>query len=505
MRLQGYCRPRRGFSNGIGNPAGTIESVRRERREEALLFGELLAGELVVVDMVTTAPSWSSAMRVRKTWLFSLSAAAAVTAGSNASDFLGFFTASPIPSGGDNHTIEAADLNGDGLVDLVLPNFEVDFDSVSVVLNTRGGTFAAPILVDLGARPWAARSADLDLDGDLDICVNATDGMLVTRVHVLLNDGDANFTPGGAFLIAGQARQLRLADLNGDGVIDAVTVNHGSNNISVLMGDGAGGFSPQSVYLAGHVPADATIGDINMDGAPDLVVANAFSKDVSIFLNDGSGEFPVEQITTFQLPPPPGSTFVHSPNSVVIQDFNNDGVNDLIIAHGGPWWAILFGVKDGGLGEPILIAAPAGMVDVIAPDLDEDGDLDLMFTQPLDRSLAVWLNDGDGNFELVQEMPTLIEPLDIAIADFDHDGDLDAAVAHALAEELGLHFQASGPFAPDFNGDGVVNGIDLAHLLAQWGGPGDADVNRSGIVDGVDLTAVLFEWGPIGDKRFTTR
>ncbi len=471
--------------------------MSRERREEALHFGEWSAGELGVVDLVTMAPSWSSAMRVRKTWLFSLSAAAVVTAGSNASDFLGFFTASPIPSGGDNHTIEAADLNGDGLADLVLPNFEVNLDSVTVVLNRGGGMFGAPILIDLGARPTAARTADVDLDGDLDICAIASDGMLIPRLYVLLNDGAADFIPSNSFLIAGHARQLRIADLNGDGAPDAVTVNHGSSNISILMGDGIGGFLPQSVHLAGQVPADVAIGDINLDGVIDIVIANAFSRDISFLINDGMGGFPAESTYTIELLPRPGSKFVSDPSAMTIHDFNGDGVNDLVVAHGGPIWELFLGDGSGQLLEPISISAPAGMVDVISSDLDQDGDLDLMFTQPLDRTMAVWLNDGNANFTLAQEIPTLIEPWDIAVADLDLDGDFDAAVAHRLGTNLGLHFQASGPFAPDFNGDGVVNGIDLAHLLAQLGGPGDADVNRSGMVDGADLMAVLFEWGAI--------
>ena len=46
----------------------------------------------------------------------------------------------------------------------------------------------------------------------------------------------------------------------------------------------------------------------------------------------------------------------------------------------------------------------------------------------------------------------------------------------------------------DLNGDGVVNGADLAALLAQWGGSGSADLNNSGSVDGADLAALLANW-----------
>lgn len=46
----------------------------------------------------------------------------------------------------------------------------------------------------------------------------------------------------------------------------------------------------------------------------------------------------------------------------------------------------------------------------------------------------------------------------------------------------------------DLNADGLVNGADLAILLAQWGGPGSADFDGDGVVAGADLAILLGEW-----------
>lgn len=46
----------------------------------------------------------------------------------------------------------------------------------------------------------------------------------------------------------------------------------------------------------------------------------------------------------------------------------------------------------------------------------------------------------------------------------------------------------------DLNGDGVVDGVDLAVLLSQWAGPGSADIDMSGVVDGIDLAFLLASW-----------
>jgi hypothetical protein len=48
---------------------------------------------------------------------------------------------------------------------------------------------------------------------------------------------------------------------------------------------------------------------------------------------------------------------------------------------------------------------------------------------------------------------------------------------------------------PDVNGDGLVNGIDLAFILTYWGSSAPiADLNDDGIVGGPDLTIVLSGW-----------
>lgn len=46
----------------------------------------------------------------------------------------------------------------------------------------------------------------------------------------------------------------------------------------------------------------------------------------------------------------------------------------------------------------------------------------------------------------------------------------------------------------DLNGDGVVNGADLAELLAQWNTNGVADLTGDGVVNGADLASLLAMW-----------
>jgi hypothetical protein len=48
----------------------------------------------------------------------------------------------------------------------------------------------------------------------------------------------------------------------------------------------------------------------------------------------------------------------------------------------------------------------------------------------------------------------------------------------------------------DFNGDNMVDGMDLAFILASWGTANEAeDLNGDGTVDGMDLAGLLAAWG----------
>jgi hypothetical protein len=47
----------------------------------------------------------------------------------------------------------------------------------------------------------------------------------------------------------------------------------------------------------------------------------------------------------------------------------------------------------------------------------------------------------------------------------------------------------------DINGDGAVNGADLAMLLGNWGGSGAGDLDGNGFVNGADLATLLGNWG----------
>jgi hypothetical protein len=80
-------------------------------------------------------------------------------------------------------------------------------------------------------------------------------------------------------------------DFNGDGHLDLVTANDGSNTVSVLLGRGDGTFAPQVTYPVGNSPLSVAVGDFTGDGHLDLAVANDGSDTVSVLLGRGDGTF----------------------------------------------------------------------------------------------------------------------------------------------------------------------------------------------------------------------
>src|SRR5262245_22835850 len=74
-------------------------------------------------------------------------------------------------------------------------------------------------------------------------------------------------------LLTGSSPQdAALADFNGDGRLDILTANIGSDDVAVLLGDGAGGFANAVRYPAGESPSSLAIGDCDDDGQSDVVV-----------------------------------------------------------------------------------------------------------------------------------------------------------------------------------------------------------------------------------------
>ena len=173
----------------------------------------------------------------------------------------------------------AGDFNGDGKLDLAIPN--VLHKNVSVLLNNGNGTFAAAVNYPVDFNPECIVIADLNADGKLDLAIGNFFGGATSAgtVSILLGNGNGTFQTAVNYA-AGTPEDLAVADLNADGKLDLVVASNTTSKATVLLGNGNGTFQAAVPYDTGSGtgPAGITIADFNGDNKPDLATANLGSK-----------------------------------------------------------------------------------------------------------------------------------------------------------------------------------------------------------------------------------
>ncbi|KOO53264.1 hypothetical protein Ctob_016414, partial [Chrysochromulina tobinii] len=175
-----------------------------------------------------------------------------------------------LPGGGaytPTFSIAAADVDGDGDLDVLLGNYG---SPSQVLLNAGDGTFPTNITLPGGGADTYTNSiaaADVDGDGDLDVLL----GNLDTPSRVLLNAGGGSF-PTSIELPGGSAptSSIVAADVDGDGDLDVLLGNWGSPS-QVLLNVGGGTF-PTSITLPGGGANTFSIAAADVDGDGDLDV-----------------------------------------------------------------------------------------------------------------------------------------------------------------------------------------------------------------------------------------
>src|SRR5207302_1073188 len=153
--------------------------------------------------------------------------------------------------------------------------------------------FALQQIFATGTTPVSVAVADLNGDGVPDVVL--ADNNLAGTVTVLLNTTVpgatvCTFTSHAEFTVGANPTSVAVGDVNGDGRPDLVVDNNGSANVSVLLNTTAPGAIVSS--FAGHVdfatgtnPYAVAIADWNGDGKADLVVAHGGSDSVSELAN----------------------------------------------------------------------------------------------------------------------------------------------------------------------------------------------------------------------------
>jgi Ca2+-binding RTX toxin-like protein len=221
----------------------------------------------------------------------------------------GSFQAPRIYSVGVNPSdLVAADLAGDGKIDLLTANDDAQ-GTVTILPGNGDGTFGNPQTLSTSDDPELVDVADVNGDGKLDIITagirppSAYVGPTATgavspgneSITVRLGNGDGTFQPAVSFYaVTAYTPHLAIADVNGDGNMDILTLDNKGNIVS-LPGNGDGTFKP--ARDVGNISQSYTLAtaDLNGDGKPDIVTTSgntvAANTQINVLLNTTNSPF----------------------------------------------------------------------------------------------------------------------------------------------------------------------------------------------------------------------
>ncbi len=453
-----------------------------------------------------------------------------------ASQEVKFANAVPYDSGAPYaFSIAVADVNGDGKLDLLVANQcpvsgQCDGNgtseaTVGVLLGNGNGTFQAAVVYGSGGI-FASSVAVADVNGDgvpdllvTNLCDSFPSCSGDSTVGVLLGNGNGTFQTAETYDSGGYGgNSIAVGDVNGDGIPDLIVANEcvgygncaNGGEVSILLGNGNGTFQPAVTYDLGGLADSVAVADVNGDGNLDLLVASFCATGgncadgqtigtVAVLLGNGDGTFE---------PPTNYGTDGYGNISVAVADVNGDGNPDLLVTNqcgtdtfpcpDNGTVGVLLG-KGNGTFQTVVTYGSGGYeaFSVTAADLDGSGNLDLIVANlcasysncaigaPRRGAVGVLLGNGDGTFQTA----TAYESggsiaLSAAVADLKGDGRPDVAVVNETANKRDL----------DGSIGVLLNKTSYSTTTALTSSPNPSQVNQS-----VTFTATITPTPPNGE------
>ncbi len=333
-------------------------------------------------------------------------------------------TAIPIGSrtllrtGADPHGVALADLDLDGDLDLVATHFSGA--SYSVRRNSAGG-FGTRRDSPAPLEPSLVSTGDLNADGRPDVVWG---NRASHSASVVYGNADGSLQPQDEYSADYGAISAAMGDVDGDGFPDLLVANESFGSLTALTRR----LSQRNGYYCGQKPQQVVLADMNGDGVLDAIVPSSYR--VTVLMWNGLSFGFIDE-RNFNVD---GAAY-----AIATGDVDGDGHVDVALAVDSNQVWIMRGDGAGNLAPWSEVAVGRSPRGVALADLDGDGVLDLAVACADENSLRVRTGFGTGFFGRETRVATGRSPRAIAVGDVDGDHRLDLAVACAGSNAVAIH------------------------------------------------------------------
>lgn len=402
----------------------------------------------------------------------------------------GNFTPGPteptLPQGNIPGPAYLADLDGDGLPDLVytyyFPLGPAGTGGLVWLKNTGNGTFAAPVSLASVVPSNLFAIADFNHDGKLDLLYAAPTSPQALRI--LMNSGNGNFADIPVGGLNGIYGMVSVIDFNLDGIPDLVIQVPNALTGTMLYsfaGSGNGSFTQVASVNIGGSSTQLLAGDFDHDGFPDLVGTSGSQPNYLLYLfGDGRGNFTPQQVTG------PAAQYIAT------GDFNGDGLPDVVLPDEFNFVCIALGRTDRNLQYPLTLY-PATATGISAGDVNGDGWPELLVggDRTVNIPATIFQNQQNNNFSLA----AYLDPTAFGLSDLTGKG-----VADLLGGANNLIIWPNNG-TMNFSSSPITQQQPMPNVVvADLDGDGLADI-ISGCSGGVTCPGQIF-WGT-GSYQFS--
>jgi predicted outer membrane repeat protein len=320
-------------------------------------------------------------------------------------------------------TIHAADIDGDGVTDVVSGTDS----TVAWYQSNEDGSFTKQLIASAND-VRSVFATDVDGDGDTDV-LSASDYDQIT-LHVNDGSSDPSFTSQIVSADAREIQSIYAADVNEDGNTDVLSASRDDDTVAWYENDGSASFTERTITTSANGASSVYAADINGDDTTDVVFSAQYDNTVAWYDQTADSTYTI-------------TTSVNDPRNVNAADVDGDGDTDIFSdAYNGEEVQLYEndGTSNPSFSSTRVVRDYSGFFrDIHTSDINDDGDVDLLLADSGNNEITWHENDGSGSFTEKVVSSSVDGASSVSAADMDGDGDVDPLSAASFDNTIAYY------------------------------------------------------------------